>query len=185
MVSFLIGWALTCFPLSTNKELQMNLNPNHPPIRVQPPLVLLANVVLGFILKAFFPAPITERKKSRPVTIALGLPLLLGGLLLGGSAVRGMVHAGTSPDPHRPVNELVTGGPYRFTRNPIYLGFALIVLSLGLLANSLWFIPLAAGYIMTIQTQVIRYEEQYLETKFGPRYQEYKGQVRQWIGRHR
>lgn len=161
----------------------MSSTPDHPPIRVQPPLILLADIILGFVLKAFVPARIAPRRWPRAVTVALGLPMLIGGMALGGTAVRNMMHSGTTPDPHRPSTELVTAGPYRFTRNPIYLGFTLIVLGLGFLANSFWFIPLAGALVATIQTQVIRYEEQYLESRFGPRYQAYKGQVRRWVGR--
>lgn len=150
---------------------------DRPDIRVKPPLVLLAAIITGGILSTFVPMPVTRRGWQR----LAGLPLLVGGFLLGGSAVRRMRRMGTNVDPTQPATTLVTSGPYRFSRNPIYLGFTLMFLGLGMLANSLWFLPLSAALMGILQTQVIPFEEGYLENKFGSVYRSYKGQVRRWL----
>jgi protein-S-isoprenylcysteine O-methyltransferase Ste14 len=150
---------------------------DHPGIRVHPPLVLLITLLTSSVVSLLVPAPLSRKRWFR----LAGLPLVFAGLGLGASALRQMRRAGTNVDPHQPSTALVTGGPYRFTRNPIYLGFTLAYTGLGLLANSLWFLPFAAALMAILQTQVIRFEEMYLEDKFGPQYTGYKENVRRWI----
>ena len=150
---------------------------DHAAIRVPPPLVLLGTVVLGAAASMLAPLPLTRKGWLR----LAGIPLLAAGVGVAATARQRMVRLGTTPHPGHPTTALVTQGPYRFTRNPIYLGMALLITALGLLANSLWFLPLAAAFLLTLQTQVIRYEEAYLENKFGEDYRQYKEQVRRWI----
>ncbi len=150
---------------------------DHPMVRVHPPLVMLAAIVTGAALSFLAPLPVSRRNTLR----LAGVPFLAAGLAMVGTALRRMRRLGTNVDPHRPATALVTGGPYRFSRNPIYLGLTLGYAGLGLLANSLWFVPFAAAFLLIIQTQVIRFEETYLENKFGEDYRQYKGRVRRWI----
>ncbi len=107
--------------------------------------------------------------------------MVLLGFVLGGSAISQMRKAHTSPDPHQPVNALVTSGSYRFTRNPIYLGFLLIYLGLTLLAGTLWGLVASPFLIWTITSSVILAEETYLNVKFGEQYKEFRSHVRRWI----
>jgi protein-S-isoprenylcysteine O-methyltransferase Ste14 len=92
-----------------------------------------------------------------------------------------MRKSNTSVDPRETVNSLVTGGPYRFTRNPIYLGLFLIYLGFTLLAGTLWGLIASPFLIWTITQAVIHAEEIYLEEKFGEQYKQYRSRVRQWI----
>ena len=126
----------------------------------------------------------------RPVRLWGALPLavrllsyvLVGAaLLLVGSAALLFRRAGTTPNPLRPTTALVVRGPYRVTRNPMYLGLALLYLGLALPVNSLW--PLVAFpiAILLIDRWVIGREEAYLEQKFGDAYRAYQGQVRRWL----
>ena len=80
-----------------------------------------------------------------------------------------------------PVTAFVTTGPYRFTRNPIYLGFFLIYLGFTLLAGTLWGLIASPFLVWTITQAVIRAEEIYLDEKFGEQYKQYRSRVRQWI----
>lgn len=81
----------------------------------------------------------------------------------------------------QPTNALVTTGPYRFTRNPIYLGFLLIYLGFTFLAGSLWGIVISPFLVWTVTHAIIHAEEEYLEKKFEDQYREYSSQVRRWI----
>jgi protein-S-isoprenylcysteine O-methyltransferase Ste14 len=150
---------------------------DHPAIRLPPPLVLLVAAGLGAIISMLVPMPLTRKGWPR----LAGVPLLAAAVGIVIAARQRMVNLGTTPHPGHPTTALVTQGPYRFTRNPIYLGMTLLITALGLLANSMWFLPLAAAFVLTLQTQVIRYEETYLENKFGADYRAYKEQVRRWI----
>ncbi len=145
-------------------------------VRFSPPGllgVLLATAVLQRVFKV--PSPIGKTARW------LGLPLVLLGLLLGVTAVKTQMQAGTSPDPHHPSTALVDQGPYRYTRNPIYLGFGLLAAGVAFLLNAVWTLPLVPVYWFTIDRTMVQREEAYLERRFGDSYLNYKGRVRRWI----
>ncbi|MCA1715696.1 MAG: isoprenylcysteine carboxylmethyltransferase family protein, partial [Actinobacteria bacterium] len=98
-----------------------------------PPLIYGGALAAGLLAKTLFPAAFLPRKVARPV----GLPLLGAGLLLFLSSLHTMRRAGTDVRPDKPTSSLVVEGPYRFTRNPIYLGFTLFYGGITALANSL------------------------------------------------
>ena len=152
-------------------------NLDHAQVMVAPPLVFLGYLIGTLILNWAVPF-------SAPWTFALRIAggiMVIAGFFLGGSAISQMRKTHTSPDPHQPVTALVTSGPYRFTRNPIYLGFFLIYLGFTLLAGTLWGLIASPFLIWTITHAVIHAEEIYLEDKFGDTYKEYRSRVRQWI----
>jgi protein-S-isoprenylcysteine O-methyltransferase Ste14 len=136
----------------------------------------------GFLLAAILlhwavplPAPFPA------VTGGLGWVAVLAGLLLGLLALQRMRHAHTPVSPHRPATALVTDGPYRFTRNPIYLGFLLVFLGFTGLAGTLWGALLSPLVPMTVNWLVIDAEEAHLQARFTDRYARYKSRVPKWI----
>jgi protein-S-isoprenylcysteine O-methyltransferase Ste14 len=92
-----------------------------------------------------------------------------------------MRRAGTNVDPYEPATAIVTGGPYRFTRNPIYVGFTLVYVGISAFTNALAPLMLLPAVFAVMRRGVIEREERYLERKFGGEYLEYKGRVRRWI----
>jgi protein-S-isoprenylcysteine O-methyltransferase Ste14 len=112
---------------------------------------------------------------------AVGALLIFSGLLLGGSAIFQMRRQRTSPGPHVPTTAVVTDGPYRFSRNPIYLGFFLIYLGFSLLTATLWGLVLSPFLLATVNRAIIQPEEIYLGSKFPDDYPDYTRQVRRWI----
>jgi len=92
-----------------------------------------------------------------------------------------MLHGHASIPTNRPTDAIVTGGPFRFSRNPIYLSMILLQIGIGVWTNSSWFFVLAAMSIGLLTWGVIRREERYLEQKFGDQYLSYKSRVRRWI----
>ena len=147
-----------------------------------PPVVFFGPLVLGLLLNRKLPAPFLPHRSSR----ILGLPLLSSGLLLGGWFYRTMKRAGTpiigEPFvPGRPTSSLVTDGPFRYTRNPGYLGLALLYAGIAVLRNALWAILLLPVVVYVIQREVIGREESYLERTFGEEYLAYKARVRRWV----
>jgi len=79
------------------------------------------------------------------------------------------------------VRALVTGGPYRFSRNPIYLGFVLILAGFPLFSGTVWGAILVPVLILNLNNLVIQHEEAYLEKKFGEAYAGYRSRVRRWL----
>ncbi len=148
-------------------------------VRFPPPLIYAGLFVVGYALHRFLPVRFwAEPAPAQPV---IGWGLVAASVLLSASAVWLFRRAGTTPNPWKPTTALVIRGLYRFTRNPMYLGFAALYLGLTLLVNSVWPLVLFPGVIALVQTQVIAREEAYLETKFGEEYRAYKARVRRWL----
>lgn len=150
--------------------------PNISPM-VHPPIVALMFIVIAYFLGRFIPIPWTI-----PVYLQyLGLALTFIGFLLGIGAFLEFRRARTTLDPHGSAKQVVTSGIYRFTRNPIYFGFLLMVIGLPLNSGLIWGIVAAPFYMMTMTRLVIEREEAYLERKFKDHYASYKARVRRWL----
>src|SRR6266540_3182712 len=96
-----------------------------------PPLIYGTGFCAGLLLDGVLP-----RLEASPLRV-LGMPLLVGGLTLGGWAIKTMYAVGTPVMPTEPTKKLVTGGPFAFSRNPIYTGFALLYVGLSLMLGRL------------------------------------------------
>lgn len=142
-----------------------------------PPLIFAGGLGLGLLLHRLRPWSVLPHSVAR----RLG-PLLLGcaGLLMG-SAFLTMRRAHTDVRPHVPTTALVSSGPYRYTRNPIYLAFTLAYTGLAALAGSAWPMVLLPGVLQVIRRGVIAREERYLARRFGQPYISYMAQVRRWF----
>jgi protein-S-isoprenylcysteine O-methyltransferase Ste14 len=149
-------------------------------VRIFPPGVYLGGLIVGYAVEWLWPLPIAPGRLAVAVR-TVGLVVLIVGLVLVAAAAMRFRRAGTPLNPTEPTVALVLDGPYQFTRNPIYLGFALVLGGLALLGNALW--PLIAIVPVTwvIQTQVIAREEAYLATKFGNDYRAFRSRVRRWL----
>jgi protein-S-isoprenylcysteine O-methyltransferase Ste14 len=152
-------------------------NMDHAQVMVPPPLVFLGYLISALVLNWIIPLPTPETFALR---IAGGIAVIAG-ILLVGSAFSQMMKVHTSPALNQPVTALVTSGPYRVTRNPIYLGFFLIYLGFTLLDGTLWGLIASPFLLWTITQAVIHAEEIYLAEKFGEQYSGYRSRVRQWI----
>ncbi len=149
-------------------------------VRFPPPLVYVLALGAGFALERWWPATIVPGSAVLLARIA-GAVLILGWAVLSLAAFRAFGRAGTTVHPNHPTTALVGDGPYRFTRNPLYLGMALLGAGVALAANALWpllTVPLA---LAAIQRWVVAREEGYLEAKFGEAYLDYKRRVRRWL----
>ena len=157
----------------------MAQEPDHPNINknIHPPIVALLFIVIAYFLGRFAPLPLVAPAIIRNV----GLLMTCLGFLLGISAFVEFRRARTTVDPHGSAKQLVTSGIYRFTRNPIYLGFLLMVIGLPLNSGLYWGIVRAAFYILTMNRLVIQREEAYLGKKFKESYTNYTSLVRRWL----
>ena len=152
---------------------------DHPSISpmVHPPLVAVLFIVLAYLLGYFVRLPFAIPQALQ----YFGLALAFVGFLLGIGAFMEFRKARTTLDPHGSTKQLVTSGVYRFTRNPIYLGFLLMVVGLPLNSGLIWGLVLAPFYMLTMSRLVIGREEAYLEKKFRNQYTNYTSRVRRWL----
>ena len=118
---------------------------------------------------------------SRRCATFVGAGSVVAGLLVSFAGAGLFRRLGTAIIPYKPATRLVTSGIYRWTRNPMYLGMALIFVGVAVFFNSLSSLVLLPLVLVTVQTQVIAREEAYLEGTFGAEYVAYKKRVRAWI----
>jgi protein-S-isoprenylcysteine O-methyltransferase Ste14 len=144
---------------------------------VRPPLVYLGSIALGLVLHFVWPMPLLPRG-VRPFFGGLVILLAIG---LFVSAARTFRAAGTPVPGNRPTTAIVRTGPYRFSRNPIYLAFSLLQLGIAFSVNSLWLVITLLAAVALMSLVVIPKEEWYLERRFPFEYPPYKASVRRWI----
>lgn len=148
-------------------------------VRFPPPVIYAGLFAVGYAVHRAFPVALFPPPAA--AAQAAGWCLVASAVILLGSSVFLFRRAGTSPIPIKPTTALVVHGPYRFTRNPMYVGLAALYLGLTLLVNSLWPLALFPAVIVLMQRYVIAREEAYLERAFGDEYRAYKARVRRWI----
>lgn len=107
--------------------------------------------------------------------------MIVVGLVLGLSAIKAFDRVDTPRNPNQPTRALAFDGPYRFTRNPMYTGMALILLGTGIATNSGWMLAVVPFFLGVLHFAVIQHEERYLERKFGAEYATYRKRVRRWL----
>lgn len=155
----------------------LNNSIDHASVKVHPPVLLLVHLFLTFLLERLFPLPF-----AFPYALMwIGYLLILLGIGLAFSAVRRFMQAHTTLDPHGSVSTVVTDGPYNYSRNPIYLGFVCLLVGFSLIFESYWGLILSPVMMIMLQRLVIRFEESYLEKKFGEKYTGYKSRVKRWL----
>lgn len=145
-----------------------------PGIRFPPPLLYAAGVLAGLAADRVLPLP-------RLHLVTGGVFLLLCGLALDAWAFVELRRARTTVLPWRGADALVTTGPYAFTRNPIYVGYALEHAGVALLLGSLGALLALPLVLLAVARLVVAREEAHLEARFGERYQAYRRKARRWL----
>ncbi len=107
--------------------------------------------------------------------------LVLIAVYLGKQSVPEFKKTGTTLDVRTPTTAIITSGAYQYTRNPIYLGMAILHIAIGILIDNLWAVLTVIPAMIVMTEGVIKREEKYLEGKFGDSYRNYKSQVRRWL----
>jgi len=143
---------------------------------VRPPLLYAVALAAMLALRWLWPLPIFSGAAFWPglalVALAVGLPIW-GRQTLG--------TGGTNVDPSLPSTAVVTSGPYRFSRNPLYMGLTVVYLGLTLALDTWWGIILLALVLIVMHRGVIQREERYLDRKFGDGYRQYRAAVRRYL----
>lgn len=146
-----------------------------PGVRFPPPFLFILGFLSGLAADAESPW------RSSPRLEVLGVGLMAAGLSLAFWGLWTFYRAQTAILPHKPASRLVIAGPYRFTRNPMYVGLTSTYIGLALAIHRPWpllFLPLV---LLALWRFVMRREERYLVEAFGREYEQYRGSVRRWI----
>jgi len=148
-------------------------------VRFPPPLVFLGFLLLGVfvhsvVLPLRFPLP-------RSITLAAGALLVVAAIALFATTLRLFRATGQHPRPWLPTPSLIVEGPYRFSRNPIYVAMTLAQIGLGLLLDNAWIVALSAASLTAVHFIAVRPEEAYLLDRFGEPYRRYSASVRRYL----
>lgn len=151
--------------------------PDRPGVRIVPPLVYLTGLVAGLLVSVWLPTVIAPR----PVAFAVGGVLVLVGAAVALSAIAQFRIYRTTIRPDRASSAFVTGGPFRITRNPMYVGLAIFYAGVAVAAQSLWALAFLPLVLWVIRSRVIAHEEAFLARRFGQDYERYMARVRRWL----
>jgi len=146
-------------------------------VRGAPPLVLLALIAAGGLIHLLAPLAILPDS----VPNAVGLLPIAAAIALFMLSVREFSRHNTPVRGSEPVMTIVASGPYRLSRNPIYLSMLVLQVGIALIVNSAWMFAAVAVMFAYLSLGVIAREESYLTGKFGEQYLRYKASVRRWV----
>jgi len=144
----------------------------------QPPLLFLGCLLLSVGLRYVHPLGLGL---PLPARLILGALLLLLAALHGGWGLLTFRRVGTTPEPNGVASVLLTSGPFRWTRNPLYLGLATLMTCFGILLDSAWVLGMVPVLVLLLDRLVIVCEEARLRAQFGEAYEAYARRVRRWL----
>jgi protein-S-isoprenylcysteine O-methyltransferase Ste14 len=145
---------------------------------IRPPLAWGLAIIAGLAFNWLVPLPFLPA----PLPAGwLGAIVFVLALALGAWAIVTMIRAGSNVPTNLPTTTIVESGPYRLTRNPIYLGMFLGLIGLAIAFNNLWLLMMLVPFGLVIRYGVVAREEAYLERKFGDTYRSYCSRVRRWL----
>lgn len=150
---------------------------DHAEVKIHPPVLALIYLVIVYLVKRYIPISLVVPDVLRNI----GIALVVIGIMLGFGVVWEFGKSRTTLNPHGSVTSIVTSGVFRFSRNPIYLGFVLMLIGFPLYTGTYWGLFFAPLLVISFNELVIQYEEAYLEKKFGDEYTSFKSRVRRWL----
>ena len=151
--------------------------PDHPSMLLPPPLIFLSALAVGLLLQHVLPIdwlPASWTGWIGGVLVAIAAAITVWG-------ARALRAARTGIFPHQATTAIVQTGPYRVSRNPLYLSMIPLGVGIAALCNALWVLLMLVPMVLVLQIGVIRREEAYLDRKFGNDYRAYRARVRRWL----
>jgi protein-S-isoprenylcysteine O-methyltransferase Ste14 len=155
----------------------MAIQADRPGVAVLPPILYGAALVVVWVLRRVLPLAVPAPR----ALFWLGIALLLVACCLALWGHRTMHSAGTNVNPLLPATTVVTRGPFRYSRNPLYLSLALLFLGVSFAMSTWWGVIVAVPVLLVMHYGVVLREERYLEEKFGDVYRQYRGRVRRYL----
>ncbi|MEE8275698.1 MAG: isoprenylcysteine carboxylmethyltransferase family protein [Alphaproteobacteria bacterium] len=150
---------------------------DNPGVIAPPPLIFLGFLLLGLVLDALWPLAILPDVTQ----YLLGIVLFGLGIGLSVTCIAHLRRLGTDFRTHKPASTLVTDGPYRVSRNPIYIALSLVHIGIAVAVDSPWMLAMLIPALAVVRIGVIAREERYLEASFGDDYRRYRASVRRWL----
>lgn len=158
--------------------MEMSENSETAQVLIRPPFAWAVAVIAGLALDWLEPVPVLPEDWPNGL---LGAVVFVLALALAIWAMDTMTRAGTNVPTNRPTTAMVESGPYRFTRNPIYLGMFGGLVGLAIAFDSPWLLAMLVPFVLVIRYGVVAREEAYLERKFDQAYRDYRKRVRRWL----
>lgn len=146
-------------------------------VRVLPPLLYAVPLLVLWLVHHVVPLTIP----GRPAIMLAGWLLALAGVGTVGWAALTFRRHHTTIVPHHAVSTVVTTGPYRFSRNPMYVGMTVVYVAASLLIASWWPLFALPLVMVAVNRLVIAREETYLRRRFGAAYEDFSSRVRRWL----
>lgn len=146
-------------------------------MKIRPPIVGLVYILLAVGLQYLFP----DTKIDFASYHVLGVVFIILGIIIAIWSILLFRKIGTTKDPFGDPSTIVTKGPFRFSRNPMYLSLTVILLGIGFYVGTVLFYLVALGFFLTMNFSFIPREEKILGTTFGGKYSDYKRRVRRWL----
>ena len=153
------------------------MSEDHAGVKFPPPVIFLISILIALGLNRVRPIGGVPENFAMP----LGVTLIVAAVTLAFLGFRELGRHKTTIRPDEPSTTIVKTGPYRFTRNPLYVSLCAMQLGIGLWTNTLWVMLMLIPVWIIMTTRVIAREEAYLERAFGDEYSSYKASVRRWI----
>lgn len=144
---------------------------------VPPPLIYFGCLGIGLAVDYVAPLPLLPQA----LQYGIGIPVIVFSFVLFGLVLREFARSNTSIDHRKPTTEIITTGPFRYSRNPVYVSLTLLLVGVAIAVDSLWALLMAIPAVLITQRFVIRREEAFLTEKFGAAYRSYQESVRRWI----
>lgn len=154
--------------------------PTNPGVRFPPPTLFVVGFLIAVALDRWM-LSLRLGGINRTALLIAGWVLIVAGMLVLLWALLTFARARTAIFPSRPARTIVATGPYRFSRNPMYVGLSAIYIGLALLMSRAWPLLLLPLVLLALYALVIRREEHYLGHAFAEEYGAYRSRVRRWL----
>jgi len=164
-------------PAMSDRQTSIAEKPNKLP---WPPILYAIAIISGFILNWLFPLPWISGF-GKEFSFMAGLLLIAGALFIDFRTFRELKEHNTTVLPYKAASNLVTSGPFSFSRNPIYLSNTILTFGLALAAGIIWLFLTGLTAAFFTNELAIKREERHLDAKFGSKWRHYKKKVRRWI----
>ncbi|HSM19382.1 MAG TPA: isoprenylcysteine carboxylmethyltransferase family protein [Hyphomicrobiales bacterium] len=146
-------------------------------VLLPPPVIFLAGLAIGLAAEWLWPAPLLPQT----LQYAVGISLMALSAVIAALGFREFFRHRTPVEPYKPTESIITSGPFRYSRNPLYLSLTLLYAGTAFAVDGVWIAVLLVPVLILLHDGVILREEAYLERKFPDVYPAYKARVRRWL----
>ena len=160
-----------------NQNKLTDNKPDHAQVMIPPPVIYLGLILLGWLINKIIPLTISSTIWLKWIGV---LFILIATIIIALSR-REFIKVNTSIRPDKSTTAIISTGPYKISRNPLYISLTLFHVAISIVLNNLWILFMVIPAIIMIVFGVITKEEKYLENKFGQQYLDYKSSVRRWF----